>query len=232
MGAQPGGSRLINKLSIVALALFWASAAAAHTVAGSDGDFLNNASGMQLGPYLYLGAKHMVTGIDHLLFLAGVIFFLRSARDVALYATLFAVGHSITLLAGVLNGWLVNVYLVDALIAVSVIYKAMENLGLLDRWQTNLSAAVFSFGLVHGLGLASKLQSLTLDREAITSNMIAFNVGVELGQLLALLFMWMLLRPWQRQRGFDAQAAIANWCILTFGLILFGYQLTGFLLSR
>lgn len=212
--------------------MLWVSVTAAHNVTGSDGDFLNNASGIQFGPYLYLGAKHMVTGLDHLLFLAGVIFFLRKGRDVALYATLFAIGHSITLLAGVANGWLVNVYLADALIAVSVIYKALENLRVLDRWRLNLSFAVFGFGLVHGLGLASKLQDLGLDREAIIPNMIAFNLGVEFGQLLALMFMWMLLRPWQQLQGFNAQATVANWCILTVGLILFGHQLTGYLLSR
>ncbi len=212
--------------------MLWASLAPAHNVAGSDGDFLSNASGIQFGPYLYLGAKHMVTGLDHLLFLAGVIFFLRRGRDVALYATLFAIGHSITLLTGVLNGWMVNVYLVDAMIAVSVIYKALENLGVLDRWRVSLSLAVFGFGLVHGLGLASKLQNLSLDREAIVANMIAFNLGVEFGQLLALLFMWMLLRPWQHRPSFNAQATIANWCVLTTGLILFGHQLTGYSLSR
>ncbi|MFK7912307.1 MAG: HupE/UreJ family protein [Pseudomonadales bacterium] len=211
--------------------LLAATSAAAHNVAASDGSFLSTAKGIHLGPYLYLGAKHMVTGIDHLLFLAGVIFFLRQVRDVAIYASLFALGHSITLLVGVLNGWQVNVYLVDALIAISVIYKAADNLGTEAMGRMPIRWAIFGFGLIHGLGLASKLQGFSLDPEAILANMLAFNVGVELGQLLALWLMWCVLRTWQPTPGFTGQARLANWAIACAGLVLLGYQITGYYLQ-
>src|SRR5450631_3682564 len=166
--------------------------AAAHGVTGSDADFLKTASGPHIGPFLYLGAKHMVTGYDHLLFLFGVIFFLYRLRDVATYVTLFAVGHSITLLGGVLGKVQVNPWLIDAIIGFSVVYKAFENIGgfrTLFGATFNPRAAVFLFGLCHGLGLATKLQTLQLDRDGLLPNLIAFNVGVEIGQLLALVVM-------------------------------------------
>lgn len=211
--------------------LLVSGAAAAHNVAANDGDFLSSAQGAHPGPFAYLGAKHMVTGIDHLLYLAGVVFFLRTLRDVALYASLFALGHSLTLLAGVLSGWQVNVYLVDALIAVSVIYKAAENLSHPNASPLNPRWAVFGFGLIHGLGLASKLQDLTLDPAALLANMVAFNVGVEVGQLLALWLIWNLLRGWQPAPGFASQSRLANWGIASAGMILLGYQVTGYLIT-
>ena len=139
--------------------------------------------------FLYLGAKHMVTGYDHLLFLFGVIFFLYRLRDVGLYVTLFAVGHSVTLLYGVLSGTHVNAYLVDAVIGFSVVYKALDNLGAFRRWfgvQPDTRAAVFVFGLIHGFGLATKLQDFALPRAGLAPKIVAFNAGVEIGQLLAL----------------------------------------------
>ena len=130
----------------------------------------------------------MVTGYDHLLFLAGVIFFLYRVKDVALYVTLFAVGHSTTLLLGVLGGWHVDAYLVDAMIGLSVVYKAFENIGGFRRLgvQPNTRAAVLFFGFFHGLGLATKLQDLALSKDGLITNMVSFNIGVEIGQLLAL----------------------------------------------
>src|SRR5690606_34271983 len=131
---------------------------------------------------------HMFTGYDHLLFLAGVIFFLYRMKDVALYVTLFAVGHSLTLLLGVLGGIRADAYIVDAIIGLSVVYKGFENLGGFQRlgWKVDTRAAVFLFGLAHGFGLSTKLQDLALDDEGLIPNMIGFNVGVELGQLAAL----------------------------------------------
>src|SRR5579872_5434186 len=137
----------------------------AHNVAARDAAFLKANQGTQIFPFLYLGAKHMVTGYDHLLFLFGVIFFLYRLRDVAIYVTCFAAGHSITLLAGVLSGVHVNPYLVDALIGFSVVYKAFDNLDgfrTLLGWEPNPKAAVFIFGLIHGFGLATKLQDFAL----------------------------------------------------------------------
>lgn len=149
-------------LALLLPGLLLAGAAAAHGVAEDDKLFIEGSAGAQLIPFLYLGAKHMVTGYDHLLFLFGVIFFLYRIRDVGLYVTLFAIGHSSTLLYGVLSGTHVNPYIVDAIIGLSVVYKALDNLGAFKTVfgvQPDNRAAVFIFGLFHGFGLATKLQA-------------------------------------------------------------------------
>ena len=179
-------------------------------------------------PYMYLGAKHMVTGYDHLLYLAGVIFFLREVRDVVKFVSLFTLGHSLTLLFGVLSGVHINVFLIDAIIGLSVCYKALENLGTIRFIDPKL--AVFGFGLFHGFGLATKLQDIALSEEGLLTNMIAFNVGVEMGQVLALMFL-MLLFVWMRSlTGFSTIARNANLLLFGAGLILFGLHSVGFLL--
>ncbi len=206
----------------------------AHGVAGGDAAYLERVSGPQILPFMYLGAKHMVTGYDHLLFLAGVIFYLYRIRDVAIYVTLFAVGHSITLLVGVLGGLHVNAYLVDAVIGLSVVYKALENLGGFSRfkWWIDTRAAVFLFGLVHGFGLSTKLQDLALSDEGLVTNMIAFNVGVELGQFAALAVI-LIGFNWWRSMGdsFQRHAYITNTLLMVAGFLLFGYQLTGLIVN-
>jgi HupE / UreJ protein len=217
----------------VALALLCPALAAAHGVAAADADFVERVQGVAIGPFLYLGAKHMVTGYDHLLFLAGVIFYLQRLRDVALYASLFAVGHTITLLSSVLLGWQADAHLVDAVIGLSVVYKGFENLGGFRAlgWQPDTRAAVLGFGLVHGLGLATKLQELTLSPEGLLGNLLAFNVGVELGQLLALTFMVLLFALWRRSGRFDQSATAANWLLVSAGFLLCGFQVAGYLLN-
>lgn len=207
--------------------LGFADVAAAHGVAGGDQDYLMRAKGVHAFPYMYLGAKHMVTGYDHLLYLAGVIFFLREPRDVIRFVSLFAVGHSLTLLFGVLSGLQVNAYLVDAIIGLSVCYKALENLGTIKFLDPK--TAVFGFGLVHGLGLSSKLQDLSLSSDGLVANMVFFNVGVELGQLVALailLFIFSWLRGLPR---FSQHAININVLLFAAGLILFGMQAVGFM---
>jgi hypothetical protein len=203
----------------------------AHGIAGEDQAFLLRATGVHIGPYIYLGAKHMVTGYDHLLFLAGVIFFLYRLKEVALYVTLFAAGHSTTLLLGVLAGWHVDAYLVDAVIGLSVVYKAFENLGGFRRlgFQPNTKAAVLFFGLFHGLGLATKLQDLALSKDGLVTNMVSFNVGVEIGQLLALGLMLIAFNLWRRSGGFFRYAFAGNVVLMTAGFVLAGFQLTGYL---
>ncbi len=214
-------------LAIIALGtVLLGSEALAHNVAESDGAFVSSAAGVHFGVFAYLGGKHMITGADHLLFLAGVIFYLRRLADVALFATLFALGHSLTLLAGVLGGWQLNSHGVDAVIALSVIYKALHNLGTIRQGQSTLRYAVFAFGLAHGLGLATKLQDLSLDPAAIVPNMLGFNLGVELGQLLALGAAWLALGFWRLRPGFAQHGRMANWLILVAGLVLLGDQLT------
>jgi hypothetical protein len=216
--------------------LLWvvAASASAHGVAGGDASYLESVSGVHFIPLMYLGAKHMVTGYDHLLFLAGVIFFVHRLRHVALYATLFAIGHSITLLLGVLAGIHANAYIVDAIIALSVVYKALENIGAFRRigFSFDTRYAVALFGLAHGFGLSTKLQDLSLSREGLVGNIIAFNIGVELGQVVALTAILLFFRVWRRSPRFTADAYRANVLIMLAGFVLFGYQMTGFAVSR
>ncbi len=204
--------------------------AASHGVAEADASFLERISGFHFFPYLYLGAKHMVTGYDHLLFLAGVIFFLYRIKDVALYVTLFAIGHSTTLLLGVLAGIHANPYIVDAIIGLSVVYKAFENIGGFKRLgiQIDTRAAVLLFGLAHGFGLSTKLQDLALSQDGMVPNMIAFNIGVELGQFAALALILIAFDIWRRSGTFFKRAYAANVLIMSAGLVLTGYQLTGY----
>jgi hypothetical protein len=219
---------------IVGIALLsFAGALLAHNVASGDADFIERNAGQALLVFAYLGAKHMITGYDHLLYLLGVIFFLYRAKDIAVFVSLFAVGHSITLLAGVLGNISVNVYLIDALIGLSVAYKAFENLDGFNRllgWQPNPKVAVFSFGLAHGFGLATKLQDLTLSDDGLVANIIAFNVGVEIGQLLALAVLLFLINAWRATGGFDRHATVFNVLLMFAGFLLAAYQFAGYII--
>lgn len=240
IGSTPDRTRLgLTKQSICTvatalLALILTGKAFAHGVAEGDASFIENASGQQLLPFMYLGAKHMVTGYDHLLFLLGVIFFLYRMKDVSLYVTLFAIGHSSTLLYGVLSGTEVNPYLVDAIIGFSVVYKALDNLGAYKRWfgfQPDTRAAVLIFGFFHGFGLATKLQDFTLSEDGLVANILAFNVGVEIGQLLALSAILILMNLWRRSPSFERHAFSTNVALMTTGFLLIGYQLSGYWLT-
>ena len=219
--------------ALTALCLI-APAAFAHAIGGSDAEFVRNTVGADPFPFLYLGAKHMVTGYDHLLFLFGVIFFLYRMKEVGLYVTLFAVGHSLTLLIGVLGGLHVNAHLVDAIIGLSVVYKALDNLGAFQRLfgrSPDNRVAVLIFGLFHGFGLATKLQDVQLSRDGLLVNMLAFNLGVELGQLLALTGILLLMGFWRRWPAFARHALDANAALMCAGFILVGYQLTGYVVQ-
>lgn len=216
------------------IALLLAAPALAHSVATGDQAYIEATSGVQLVPFMYLGAKHMVTGYDHLLFLFGVIFFLYRMKDVATYVTLFAIGHSTTLLAGVLMGTNVSSYLVDAIIGLSVVYKALDNLGAYRRWfgvQPNTKAAVLIFGFFHGFGLATKVQEFAMSRDGLVENLIAFNVGVEIGQILALAGILIAMGFWRRTSSFGRHAFTVNVALMTAGFILFGMQLTGYFVA-
>jgi hypothetical protein len=172
-----------------------------------------------------------VTGYDHLLFLVGVIFFLFRIRDVLVYVSLFTLGHSLTLLLGVLQGYHVNTYLIDAIIGLSIVYKAFDNLGGFKKilgFQPNNKIAVAVFGLFHGFGLATKLQDFALPKANLWKNLLAFNVGVELGQFVALFFILILLGFWRRSPSYFTFATATNTLLMTGGLVLFGYQLTGY----
>jgi hypothetical protein len=213
------------------LCMAFATTAYAHGVAEGDQGYIEQTSGPQIIAFLYLGAKHMVTGYDHLLFLFGVIFFLYRIKHVAAYVTLFAIGHSTTLLAGVLLGTNISSYAVDAIIGLSVVYKALDNLGAYQRWfgfQPNTKAAVLIFGFFHGFGLATKLQEFSLSPDGLLINLISFNVGVEIGQFLALGAILIAMGYWRRAASFGRHAFSANVALMIAGFMLFGYQLTGY----
>lgn len=208
--------------------------ASAHGVSGADAEFIQGTQGAAIIQFLYLGAKHMVTGYDHLLFLVGVVFFLYRLKDVALYVSLFTIGHSVTLLTGVLLGIHANSYIVDAIIGLSIVYKALDNMGAYKTFfgfQPNTKAAVMIFGLFHGFGLAIKLQALTLSPEGLVTNIISFNVGVEMGQILALTFILIALTYWRLFPSFRQHAYATNTLLATGGFLLMGYQITGYFVT-
>ncbi len=220
-------------LIAIGLALMVPSDALAHGVAAGDKGYIQSIFGVHLIPFAYLGAKHMVTGYDHLLFLLGVIFFLYRLRDVGTYVTLFAVGHSVTLLSGVLTGISVSSYLIDAIIGFSVVYKSLDNLGAFQRWfgfQPNTKAATLIFGLFHGFGLATKILDFEMAPDGLVPNLLAFNVGVEIGQLLALSAILVFITHWRRTTSFSRHATTANVVVMTAGFVLVGYQLAGYFL--
>jgi hypothetical protein len=216
-------------------ALLWLPAEAlAHGVAAGDKGYIQSVSGILPIPFAYLGAKHMVTGYDHLLFLLGVIFFLYRLKDIGLYVTLFAVGHSTTLLLGVLLNVTVNAYLIDAIIGLSVVYKALDNLGAFRRWfgvQPDTRAATLIFGLFHGFGLATKILDFELSPDGLFANLVAFNVGVEIGQLLALSAILIAMSYWRRTASFSRHAYAGNVLLMSAGFLLMGYQLAGYFLT-
>lgn len=206
--------------------------AAAHGVAEGDAEFVQTNDGPAVGPFMYLGAKHMVTGYDHLLFLVGVIFFLYQLKDVVLYVSLFTIGHSITLLGGVLGGIEANAYVIDAIIGLSVAYKAFDNLGgfrAVLGVQPNTKIAVLVFGLFHGLGLATKIQEFTLSANGLVTNIVSFNAGVEIGQMLALMGVLVFLGFWRTRPGYLRHAFATNTALMAGGFILAGYQIAGYL---
>jgi hypothetical protein len=220
-------------LSVAAFAFFllFAPAAFAHGVTAGDKGYILETTGTRILPFVYLGAKHMVTGYDHLLFLVGVIFFLYRMKDIGIYVTLFAVGHSTTLLLGVLAGVSVSAFIIDAIIGLSVVYKALDNLGAFKRWlgfQPSTKAATLIFGFFHGFGLATKILEYELSREGLLPNLIAFNVGVEMGQLLGLGAILIAMGYWRRSARFLRHAYAANVVLMTAGFLLAFYQITGY----
>ena len=208
--------------------------ASAHNVSKRDASFVQSNHGTAIAPFLYLGAKHMVTGYDHLAFLVGVVFFLYRLKDVVQYVSLFTVGHSITLLAGVLGGIHANSYIVDAIIGFSVVYKAFDNMDGFKRFfgfEPNTRIAVLIFGLFHGFGLATKLQELDLSKNGLVTNIVSFNVGVEIGQVLALTAVLIALSYWRTRPGFLRHAFATNTTLMSVGFVLTGYQIAGYCLA-
>jgi hypothetical protein len=225
---------LVAILSVILAMLLSTGFAAAHAVAEGDKGYIQEITGVHLIPFMYLGAKHMVTGYDHLLFLLGVIFFLYRLQHVAIYVSLFAIGHSTTMIMGVYFGWNVSSYLIDAIIGLSVVYKALDNLGAFQRWfgfQPNTKLATLIFGFFHGLGLATKILEYDIAPDGLLPNLLAFNVGVEIGQLLALAAILILMGYWRQTTSFWKHAYTANVLMMTAGFVLIGYQLTGYFVA-
>jgi HupE/UreJ protein len=216
---------------ILICGLLFPTSASAHNVSKRDASFVQSNQGAAIAPFIYLGAKHMVTGYDHLAFLFGVIFFLYRLKDVVTYVSLFTLGHSITLLAGVLGGIHANSYVVDAIIGFSVVYKAFDNMDGFKRYlgfEPNTKLAVLIFGLFHGFGLATKLQELDLAKNGLVTNILSFNVGVEIGQVLALTAVLIALSFWRTHSGFLRHAFATNATLMAAGFMLTGYQIAGY----
>lgn len=208
--------------------------ALAHGVTVGDKGYIQESTGALPVPFIYLGAKHMMTGYDHLLFLFGVIFFLYRIKDVTIYVTLFAIGHVITLLSGVLMEVNISAYFIDAIIGFSIIYKSLDNMGAFKRWfgyQPNMKAATMIFGLFHGLGLATKILEYELPSNGLLINLVAFNIGVEIGQILALVVILIVISYWRKSEGFMRHAYTANTFVMMLGFLLMGYQIAGYVVS-
>ena len=206
----------------------------AHNVTEGDAGYIQEIWGIHIIPFIYLGAKHMVTGYDHILFLLGVVFFLYRMKDVTVYVSIFAFGHSTTMLLGVLFGWGINAYIVDAIIGLSVVYKALDNLGAYQRWfgfQPNTTLATLIFGFIHGTGLATKILDYEIASDGLLANLLAFNLGVEIRQILALAVILIVMGFWRRSPLFMRQAYSANVIMMSLGFMLMGYQIAGYIMS-
>ena len=228
------GGRVWALVSLALVFFLLAHPAFAHAVAQGDKGYIQEISGPHIVPFVYLGAKHMVTGYDHILFLLGVIFFLYGMKEIGLYVTLFAVGHSSTMLLGVWFDFGLNSYIIDAIIGFSVVYKALDNLGAFQRWfgvQPDTRIATLIFGLLHGFGLASKILDYDIAPEGLWLNLLSFNVGVEIGQLLALAAILAVMTRWRRRPAFVRQAYAVNVLMMTAGFALMGYQIAGYVLA-
>ena len=231
---QPG-SAVISVLCLAAAFMTLPlDTALAHAVTEGDKGYIQEIYGVHLIPFTYLGAKHMVTGYDHILFLFGVIFFLYRMKDIAIYVSLFALGHSLTMIAGVIFDFGINSYIIDAIIGFSIVYKALDNLGAYQRWfgvQPNTKVVTLIFGLCHGFGLASKLIDYEIAAEGLLPNLLAFNVGVELGQLVALTAILIAMGWWRGTESFYRHAYTANVAMMTAGFVFIGLQMTGYFVA-
>jgi hypothetical protein len=231
--AAAGGRHLVWIFLVLGL-LAMSADVLAHATAQGDKGYIQEISGVNLIAFMYLGAKHMVTGYDHLLFLLGVVFFLYRMQHIAIYVSLFALGHSITMLLGVYFNVGINSYIIDAIIGLSVVYKALDNLGAYQRWfgfQPNTKAATLIFGFFHGFGLSTKIIEYDISPDGLLPNLLAFNVGVEIGQLLALAMILIVMSYWRKTNSFFRHAYTANVAMMSAGFLLIGYQLTGYFVA-
>ncbi|NKI30459.1 HupE/UreJ family protein [Croceivirga thetidis] len=200
----------------------------AHDVSSADQEILRNGG---LLAYVQVGATHMLTGYDHLLFLAGVVFYLNSFKDILKFITVFTIGHCVTLIGATYAGITANEHLVDAVIALSVLYKGFENLGGFEKLNLkspNLLFMVGLFGLIHGFGLSTRLQSFDMGEDQILAKILCFNLGVEVGQVLALIPIVAIITLSRKHKQFSAFYKAVNWYLVLVGIGLFAYQLYGY----
>lgn len=219
-------------ISIVMLTLI-SNTLFAHGVSPGDQEILTNGN---IFSYIWVGAKHMITGYDHILFLVGVIFYLSSFKDIVKFISIFTIGHCITLMGATSLGVAVNDHLIDAIIALSVLYKGVENLGGFENWLKikvpNLLTMVFAFGLIHGMGLSTKLQSFDMGGDSILLKTAAFNIGVEFGQIAALVPIVFLLKILSSKMYFGKIFISANVFLILAGIALFIFQMYGYLFGH
>ena len=201
-----------------------------HGVSESTANAMSSANLMD---FVYFGAEHMVTGYDHILFLIGVLFFLSNYFDILKFITAFTIAHCLTLIFATYFQITANAYLIDAVIAFSVIYKGFENLDgfkkIFSTTAPNLLSMVFIFGLIHGFGLSTKLQEVALasNINLTISQILSFNVGVEFGQIIVLVIMYPILKM-LRGDYFNLISKISNWSLIILGILLLVMQLNGF----
>ena len=223
-------NRLTKKRLVLPILILLPLVLTAHGVSSADQETLSNGG---LWAYILIGAKHMVTGYDHLLFLAGVIFYLSGLKDIVQFITAFTIGHSLTLISATYLGIKADEHLIDAVIALSVLYKGFENLGGFNKWlnikSPNLLAMVFIFGLIHGFGLSTRLQSFDMGSTLFLSKIICFNIGVELGQIIALIPIVILITKWKNFKSYHAFYKAANVYLAIAGIALFIYQISQYL---
>ena len=207
--------------------------ASAHGISDADKQGILEGGNLE---YIKLGATHMLTGYDHLLFLFGVMFFLTRFSDIVKFITAFTLGHCVTLIFATLLHIQANFYLIDAVIALTVCYKAFDNLDGFTQYigvpSPNLLGAVTLFGLIHGFGLSTRLQQLPLGQDGLVLRILSFNLGVELGQIVALSGMWIILSSWRKTDSFMKFSKMANAALMFAGLLLLLMQLHGYQHSR
>lgn len=222
----------MKTLLILGALLLLNTIALAHGISPADRQAMLDGGNLK---YIWLGATHMLSGYDHLLFLFGVVFFLNTFKDIVKFISVFTLGHSITLILATFMGVNANYYLIDAVIAISVIYKAFDNnkgfVNYLHVKSPNLSWMVFLFGLIHGFGLSTRLQQLPLGEESLDMllRIISFNIGVEFGQIIALIPMLFILMLWRKKESFMQQSKVANHVLMFAGFMLLLMQLHGYL---
>ena len=226
--SEPFDLKKITCLALLSIIIM--PALSGHGISESDRQAMLSGG---IPEYIWLGASHMLTGYDHLLFIFGIIFFLNSFKDIFKYITIFTLGHSITLLVATFMKITANSYLIDAIIALSVCYKGFENIGgfkkYLDVSPPHLSGMIFSFGLIHGFGLSTRLQQLPIEGPRFLYKILSFNLGVEVGQILALIVMMTIMNSWKKTQSFKKFAAASNYFLIAAGLLLFLMQTHGYL---